>query len=142
MTTRGAHELISKLSTGEDLTGGWRGPEELPLKQVNNTQQQTHIQTQTGREQRERNRTPAQKDTGTVTLATYNTLSKHPVTLILQSGTSFISTRIKCDLLQHHHVAYQSSKTIFVFMKAMCHIIPCVLYVGNIHVSPPFTCSC
>lgn len=78
MTTRGADELISKLSTG-----GWQGPEELPLKQVNNTQPQTHIQTQAGKEQRERNRTPAQKDTRTVTLATYNTLSKHPVTLIL-----------------------------------------------------------
>lgn len=126
MTTRGADELISKLSTGEDLAGGWQGPDELPLKQVNNTQPQTHIQTQAGKEQRERNRTPAQKDTRTVTLATYNTLSKHPVTLILQSGTLFISTkRIKRDLLQHHHVAYQSSKTIFVFMKAMCHNFMC-----------------
>lgn len=74
MTTQGADELISKLSTGEDLAGGWQGPEELPLKQVNNTQPQTHIQTPAGKEQRERNRTPAQKDTWTVTLATYNTL--------------------------------------------------------------------
>lgn len=50
MTTRGADELISKLSTGEDLAGGWQGPEELPLKQVNNTQ------TQAGKEQRETER--------------------------------------------------------------------------------------
>lgn len=56
MTTRGADELISKLSTGEDLAGGWQGPEELPLKQVNNTQPQTHIQTQAGKEQRETER--------------------------------------------------------------------------------------
>lgn len=28
------------------------------------------------------------------------------------------------------------------YLWKQCVIISCVLYVGNIHVSPPFTCSC